>query len=62
MCEEDVWLEIDGMGDRDKAELSFHDDELTEFLEENYINDLHEGNFGYIGDRMVIVDFSGWRG
>jgi hypothetical protein len=31
-------------------------------LWDNHIGDLHEGNFGYIGDRMVIVDFSGWRG
>ena len=59
-CEEDVWAVIDGMCDCDKAELSFHNEELTEFLEENGINDLHEGNFGYIGDRMVIVDFSGY--
>lgn len=26
---------------------------------DNRVGDLHEGNFGYIGDRMVIVDFSG---
>ena len=58
----DLWNEIDSMDDDDRAYLTFHDHELVEFLRENHINDLHEGNFGYIGDRMVIVDFSGWRG
>ena len=58
--DEDIWAEIDEMCDSEKAELSFHDEELVNFLCENHINDLHEGNFGYIGDRMVIVDFSGY--
>lgn len=58
----DLWNEIDSMTDDDRAYLTFHDAELVGFLRERHINDLHEGNFGYIGDRMVIVDFSGWRG
>jgi hypothetical protein len=58
----DLWNEIDSMDDDDRVYLTFHDYELVEFLRKHHINDLHEGNFGYIGDRMVIVDFSGWRG
>jgi hypothetical protein len=58
----DLWNEIDSMDDDDRVYLTFHDNELVEFLREHHINDLHEGNFGYIGSRMVIVDFSGWRG
>ena len=58
----DLWNEIDNMDDDDRVYLTFHDNELVEFLRKHHINDLHEGNFGYIGDRMVIVDFSGWRG
>ena len=58
----DLWDEIYNMDDDAKVYLSFHDNELVEFLHKHHINDLHEGNFGYIGDRMVIVDFSGWRG
>ena len=58
----DLWNEIDNMDDDDRVYLTFRDNELVEFLRKHHINDLHEGNFGYIGDRMVIVDFSGWRG
>lgn len=59
---DNLWYAIDCMDDDEKAFLSFHDNELCNFLHENEIGDLHEGNFGYIGGRMVIVDFSGWRG
>lgn len=57
-----IWDEIDCMDDDQKAFLSFHDGALCHFLWENKISDLHEGNFGYIGGRMVIVDFSGYQG
>ena len=36
--------------------------ELFDFLNENSINDLHSGNIGYIGDRIVLIDYSGYRG
>lgn len=57
-----LWDEIDGMDDDQKAFLCFRDSALCNFLWENQITDLHEGNFGYIGSRMVIVDFSGYQG
>ncbi len=53
----------DGMEDCEKASAILGEDEsLIDFLLENQINDLHEGNFGYIGDEdhYVIVDFSGY--
>ena len=50
------------MDDWEKAQLCFHDENLCNFLMDNRVGDLHEGNFGYIDDRMVIVDFSVWRG
>jgi hypothetical protein len=58
----DIWDVIYDMDDREKAMLCFNDEDLADFLMENRIGDLHEGNFGYIGDRLVIVDFSGYRG
>jgi hypothetical protein len=57
-----LWCTIDCMDDDEKAYMCFHDPKLVDFLSDHRIGDLHEGNFGYIGDRMVIVDFSGWRG
>lgn len=35
---------------------------LFEFLNESDINDLHSGNIGYIGNRLVLIDYSGYRG
>ena len=57
-----LWDEIDNMDDDEKAFLMFQDGELCHFLCEHRINDLHEGNFGYICGCAVIVDFSGFRG
>lgn len=57
-----LWCTIDCMDDDEKAYLCFHDPKLVDFLTDHRIGDLHEGNFGYIDGRMVIVDFSGWRG
>lgn len=57
-----IWCEIDCLDDWEKVELCFHNEKLCNFLMDNRVGDLHEGNFGYIGDRMVIVDMSGWRG
>ena len=50
------------MDDYEKVMLTFGDGELANFLQENKIGDLHEGNFGYICGHMVIVDFSGFIG
>lgn len=58
----ELWDIIYDMDDYEKAMLTFGDEELANFLQEHKIGDLHEGNFGYIGDHMVIVDFSGYMG
>lgn len=60
--EDYLWDEIDNMDDDQRLFLAFGDAELCEFCNENHIGDFHEGNFGYIGDCLVIVDFSGWAG
>jgi hypothetical protein len=57
-----LWDIIYDMDDYEKAMLTFGNEELANFLHEHKIGDLHEGNFGYIGDHMVIVDFSGFIG
>lgn len=57
-----LWDEIDAMDDDERLFLMFHDQDLCDFCFRNYIGDFHEGNFGCIGDKMVIVDFSGWAG
>lgn len=36
--------------------------DLLYFIEVNRINDLHSNNIGYLGDRMVLIDYSGYRG
>ena len=57
---DELWSVLDDMDDYEKAMLTFGDKKLADFLYEHEINDLHEGNFGYIGDHMVIIDFSGF--
>ena len=57
-----LWNEIYDMEDDQKAMLMFGDMALCEFLSDNRIGDLHEGNFGYIGGKCVIIDFSGYFG
>lgn len=59
---ENLWDEIDAMDDEEKAYLTFENHSLCDFLIEHDIGDLHEGNFGYIDGRMVIVDFGGYMG
>ena len=56
-----IWDEIDCLNDWERADLCFHDERLCNFLSDNQVSDLHEGNLGYIGSRMVIIDFSGWH-
>ena len=33
---------------------------LADFLEWNEINDLHSGNIGYLGKRLVFIDYAGY--
>ena len=58
----DIWDEVYDLEDTEKIELMFGDMALSSFLSEHRIGDLHEGNFGFIGDRTVIIDFSGYMG
>ena len=57
-----LWDEIDGMDDDEKAFLMFRDSGFCQFLWQNGIGDLHEGNFGYYRGCAVIIDFSGFAG
>ena len=36
-------------------------DALINFLESAHVNDLHSGNIGYINDRVVLIDYSGFH-
>lgn len=56
----EIWNMIDDLDDYERVEYVYDDDKLWEFLDEYRINDLHEGNFGYVGERLVIIDFSGF--
>lgn len=62
---ERVWDAVGDLEDEERCSMCFPDmsDEFACFLDEYCINDLHEGNFGYIGGNIVIIDFSGygWR-
>lgn len=47
-------------GERIEAIFGF-EERLITFIEDNDINDLHSGNFGYRGTDLVIMDYSGWN-
>lgn len=34
---------------------------FSQFIQKKSINDLHNGNIGYIGNRPVLIDYSGWE-
>ena len=57
---ERIWDYISDLEDSERIEILFGDDALIDFIDEYCINDLHEGNYGYIDDRLVIIDFSGY--
>ena len=59
---EDEYLPISWMKDFifSYGELAF--DKLYSFLSDNNIQDLHSENIGYICERPVLVDFSGFEG
>ena len=58
--EHDIWSEVDCLFDEGRAYEMFEDADLAHFICQNYINDLHQGNFGFIGERLVMIDFSGF--
>lgn len=50
------------MDEEERIEAIFgFDERLITFIENNDINDLHSGNFGYRGADLVIMDYSGWN-
>ena len=59
---EDEYLPLSWMKDFicSYGELAF--DKLYNFLSDNNIQDLHSENIGYISERPVLVDFSGFEG
>lgn len=48
------------LSDKDRVKIIFNDEELSYFLRDYVINDIHEGNIGYRGNDPVILDFSGY--
>lgn len=56
-----AWNIADDLETEDRIMFLFEDERLANFILSNGINDLHEGNFGYIEGQLVIIDFSGWR-
>ena len=59
---EDEYLPISWMKDFICSYGEFASDKLYNFLSDNNIQDLHSENIGYICERPVLVDFSGFEG
>lgn len=58
---EKIWDMIDELEDEQRAMYCFGNKiALFDFLDEFCINDLHQGNFGYVDGKLVIIDFSGY--
>lgn len=56
-----LWCEVeDEMDSYERTLLLYDNEELSRFVHDNRINDLHCGNFGIKGDRYVMIDFSGF--
>lgn len=54
--------EVYEMDEEERIEAIFgFEERLITFIENNDINDLHSGNFGYRGADLVIMDYSGWN-
>ena len=64
LCEEldndDIWDEVNLICEDGEAYCIFEDAALNQFIRYHYINDLHQANFGKIGDRYVMIDYSGF--
>lgn len=64
--DENVWIINDAVADltdEERVSILIEDTqkrkELISFIDKHCINDLHEGNWGYINNLPVITDFSG---
>lgn len=51
---------VEELSDIERVDLLFGNQDLIDFLVDNRINDLHQGNFGFLEDRIVIMDYCGW--
>ena len=60
MSEDDIWSEVYEFCEDGRVHYIFDDEVLNSFISRNYINDLHQGNFGFVNGRLVIIDFSGF--
>jgi hypothetical protein len=60
LSEDDIWAEVDDLCENGVLYKIFNDDALRSFICSHYINDLHQGNFGFIGSRLVMTDYSGF--
>ena len=58
--EDDIWAEVDYLCENGLLYKIFGDEALRSFICCHRINDLHQGNFGFIGERLVMTDFSGF--
>ena len=58
--EDDIWSEVDEICESGRVHYIFDDEALNSFISLHYINDLHQGNFGFVNGRLVIIDFSGF--
>lgn len=58
--EDQLWGEVEDVCEDGEVYIIFENEKLNEFICQNYINDLHQANFGRIGDRYVMIDYSGF--
>ena len=55
-----LWSEVDEMDAYERTMLLYGNKELSQFIFDRRINDLHCGNFGMAGDHYVMIDYSGF--
>ena len=58
--EDNIWYEVEDMESHDRMVALYGNHDLADFVENHRINDLHNGNFGVIGDHYVMIDYSGF--
>lgn len=60
LSEDDIWDEVEELCEGGYLYEIFGDAALRSFICSHQINDLHQGNFGFIGNRLVMTDYSGF--
>ena len=61
LSDDDVWSEVYDLCEYGRVHYIFDDEALNSFISRNYINDLHQGNFGFVNGRLVMIDYSGFQ-